>query len=667
MSTIITRSVKGSPLTWDEMDDNLLNLKYGSYTSVKDSAYGAVGDGTTDDTSAIQLAVNRGGNIFFPIGTYKLSAGITVGSNTNIICERGVTFDTTSAVGVNVFYASGTFGTAYSLTANTAVGDTSLTVSGGDGANIVANDWVMVQSETVYDTGYAGCKIGEIIQVESSVAGTITFKVPLVGGPYTTAATAKIKKCNFVENVSVNGGYFIGPSTPTVYNCAVRFDLAFNSNIYGVRGKYLNGNGINLRDSIFCCVDKVHIEDSLDTGSGYGVNLTNCVQDTTVINSTFARCRHAVTNTGGASAYGLTRRVTYQNCKSYKTINTGDAFDTHSNAEDIVFDNCISYNSSSSGFNIECGSVNIIGCKSIRSVGDGITLTCGATIKPNEFTVDGCVIDYAGVYGIRVGPATTINTSATKFVKISDCTANNITNSGVFLNGNASMMLTNAEVSGGYYLGDNINAGGAYIGDYVKKFRINGGHYVATQTASNPIQVNGTSVSYGIINNNILEFSVGSATGACLYIRKCNNVIVSGNQGIQPTSSGYGVRVFESPTKIHVDKSNDFTDCNVPGVGSAGTITMASDTITLPITGDCFVTIDTEAAGATDNLSTINGGKLGQVITLSQANSARDPTIIDDTGNLRLAGNFVMTSVQDSITLIYNGSAWIEVGRADIA
>ena len=73
--TIVTRSVKGSPLTWDEMDDNLLNLKYGSYTSVKDSAYGAVGDGITDDTAAIP-AINAlpstKGIVYLPAGIFYL-------------------------------------------------------------------------------------------------------------------------------------------------------------------------------------------------------------------------------------------------------------------------------------------------------------------------------------------------------------------------------------------------------------------------------------------------------------------------------------------------------------------------------------------------------------------------------------------------------------------
>ena len=91
MSTIVTRSVKGSPLTWDEMDDNLLNLKYGSYTSVKDSAYGAVGNGTTDDTTAIQACINAnaGKVIFFPPGVYKITSTLLINADSTRLVGAG--------------------------------------------------------------------------------------------------------------------------------------------------------------------------------------------------------------------------------------------------------------------------------------------------------------------------------------------------------------------------------------------------------------------------------------------------------------------------------------------------------------------------------------------------------------------------------------------------
>lgn len=50
--------------------------------NVKDAAYGATGDGTTDDRPAIQAAINAaataGGSVFFPAGLYRIASALTV-------------------------------------------------------------------------------------------------------------------------------------------------------------------------------------------------------------------------------------------------------------------------------------------------------------------------------------------------------------------------------------------------------------------------------------------------------------------------------------------------------------------------------------------------------------------------------------------------------------
>jgi hypothetical protein len=52
-----------------------VQAKLRQYVSVKD--FGAVGDGVTDDTAAIQAAMNFGGNIYFPLGTYIFNNDIS--------------------------------------------------------------------------------------------------------------------------------------------------------------------------------------------------------------------------------------------------------------------------------------------------------------------------------------------------------------------------------------------------------------------------------------------------------------------------------------------------------------------------------------------------------------------------------------------------------------
>jgi hypothetical protein len=73
--------------------------------SVKD--YGAVGDGTTNDTTAIQAATTAGAGrtVLFPSATYKLTAAITVSSNTRLIADGTVTLAQATA-GALVFYGS---------------------------------------------------------------------------------------------------------------------------------------------------------------------------------------------------------------------------------------------------------------------------------------------------------------------------------------------------------------------------------------------------------------------------------------------------------------------------------------------------------------------------------------------------------------------------------
>lgn len=83
-----------------------------NFYNVKDVAYGAVGDGTADDSGAIQAAINAaqavgGGIVYFPLGVYKCNTGLTV---TNV----GVSFlgagwnQSTTTVG-SIIKAGGTF------------------------------------------------------------------------------------------------------------------------------------------------------------------------------------------------------------------------------------------------------------------------------------------------------------------------------------------------------------------------------------------------------------------------------------------------------------------------------------------------------------------------------------------------------------------------------
>lgn len=101
----------------------------------------------------------------------------------------------------------------------------------------------------------------------------------------------------------------------------------------------------------------------------------------------------------------------------------------------------------------------------------------------------------------------------------------------------------------------------------------------------------------------------------------------------------------------------------------AESLTIASGAITVSGPWIGLVVLDTEGGGPTDDLDTINGGTVGQLISINSAIDTRDPTIKDGTGNLRLAGDFTLTGNNDSILLRYGnpGPVWREAGRSDNA
>lgn len=102
-----------------------------------------------------------------------------------------------------------------------------------------------------------------------------------------------------------------------------------------------------------------------------------------------------------------------------------------------------------------------------------------------------------------------------------------------------------------------------------------------------------------------------------------------------------------------------------PKAAMQTSLTIASGAVTYPDNSD--LRIDTESAASTDDLDTISGGVIGDIVTISPATGTRTVVAKHGTGNLSLDGlaDFTMDSGADKLVLQRHANAWVEISRSD--
>ena len=129
--------------------------------------------------------------------------------------------------------------------------------------------------------------------------------------------------------------------------------------------------------------------------------------------------------------------------------------------------------------------------------------------------------------------------------------------------------------------------------------------------------------------------------------------------------SNGGVFMQYDATASSLDfKGNKLNKIGTLNYGSPEALTIAIGAVTVT---KSYHTIATEAGAAADNLDTINGGVTGDVLILvGSANAATEVvTVRDNIGNIQLTADMVFNNPRDTLTLLYNGSNWLETARAD--
>ena len=173
--------------------------------------FGAVGDGSTDDSAAFYaaLAASVGKNLDGLGKTYKINTQYNAsGSGYHL---RNMTLDYSSAPNFAIGTAetllsfNGTQGTAVTLTANTAAGSATITV--GSTATFAANQYAYLGSNGVFTSGTT---VGQIVKIKSVDSGTqLTLYNPVLYA-YNTANTASISPLTVASDILLQDVKFLG-------------------------------------------------------------------------------------------------------------------------------------------------------------------------------------------------------------------------------------------------------------------------------------------------------------------------------------------------------------------------------------------------------------------------------------------------------------------------
>ena len=587
--------------------------------NIKDD-YGAIGDGLSDDTAAVQAAATAGGMVYFPAGTYLVSA---------------VTMSTSAT-----FTGVGKLSIIKQIAATVAH---MLTVSGTSTRVVMQN--ITIDGNTV---SQAANSTNRSLYLSST--GTATnpsslevLNCTFINGNYADIYVQTDTVLSTLDYLTVDGCTFLGGSDANNdANGDPRYISITRPIIYRITGNTFN---FNVAPAGFGRVAIMSFQTGSVTDWAHG----------TITNNTISYCgKHTDGGSGNLAAISL---YSYAECvvisNNVLISSWGGAISSKFDAENLtITGNTIRgvyslHGNPNTGGSISVdASVNTSTRGTISIIGNSIT-----DVYHNGIVIDG-VNSALTLYGATVAIMgnTLRAVTGTANVAISVNRLTDVTISGnATLGFGAGVFLQNAQKS-------------AVIS--ANTFRL------ATVYAIN-IATSNTLAQLTITGNYIED-----ATDRGIYLGSSGGGLVVGNT-VNNTGTTSGIYVLNNTAAMLIANNNVtastplFISGTVTGLLVTRNAFSATITRLLTIaTGAATAyldwhTVDTEAAAATDDLDTVSGGVDGDIKTFRAANSARDVVFKDGTGNMKLVGDFTLNNVEDTITLRYMAGTWYELSRSD--
>ena len=406
MTTLIPKfDLKNGVATPTGAVNRAINLKLAEMVSVKD--FGAIGDGTTDDTTAIAAAITyigslNGGDIYFPQGTYKISTPLVLANSQNLVGDtngttiyNSSTTQETITAGTNpiIFNGNKSYITGINFTGNPA------------GANTCHGINIQGMQAIVRDCTFNGLK-------GSGIKGTYC--------QYT-----RINNCGFSDNGRY-GIEILNGDPNSLSNDIHIYDIYQNIN-NGLGGIYFQGNQSLIENCTFTASDiakttaaqlvmegynNLVLRSTFELESGVGGQLSVSTVTTSGLSNTFSNCifQSSQTNRAVVIGAGSSKVIFRENCFNYIAATTSGAgyiVKIDAATEVVLVNNQFTnpyYSNFVGGGNPMVGSVagpyNIYVQDSLKSRRNGLVTTGGA--GPYFFTYNMFNLPHYGYFRVMM-------------------------------------------------------------------------------------------------------------------------------------------------------------------------------------------------------------------------------------------------------------------------
>lgn len=635
--------------------------------------------------AAVTEAASFGLAVEVPAGFYRMDQPLPLGSGAHLRMHPQAVLDFGAVApgggtAVSLIRSAGTSSAEVELAADAPRG--SLTVTLSSTAGFAVGDRVRIRSNRIFDASSTQIKHAELGQIAAIDGSTITLRTPLSGGPYLMAEGARFHRYEPVRNIRISGGRIKGRG---VGGNHIGVDLRWGvaCTLDDVMVQDIDRVQISLTNCVDSHVRACHLADAVHNTTAYGVSFNNSSQDCSCLDSTFTDVRHSLStnNSSAADEGGIPRRVMFRGNTVRGSTTAlggsqlgGDAIDTHTAAEDIwVLDNIV-YRSAGQGINFEARSGRVERNTVRFTASNGINVhnesdLAGAITVRDNFAAD-CADKGINVRtGGRTTPGGVNTTGGYEWIAVTGNTAVDCGNEGVFVGGaiGAAPVMARGIVSANTVLRCGNVASPVGMAIYrMTDVTVTDNEISDTRDIATYKGMRLTGVSGGVVQGNVIRVP-GANTYGLLVDNDCSAITVGPNS-ITASSTAREVVLGTGAGNRQVAYAGD-----APAFSTGGTSPVsAAGLATIPPTVQ-WVGLDTAGGVATLDLTRLDGGAPGQVVTLAVVNDTRSVRVRHTTsaaaGNIRLAPGLptsvLLSNRTQTLTLAWSSysSTWNEVAR----